>query len=302
MNLLPRTSRTLPMLALALVILSGTVRAEEPRLYVPLPGQPSDVNGDGVSDVDSILRKIDELARVGVKFDDEDKDGNVPMRRRDGKYHMACVDLLHIVYREAGIDIPSSMSGGRLLESTADPKKLGSGRFRQISHVVPWLRRNPNFHYYSTPEINLVGNRRWRPRTPFKTGDMIFVHYNDASDRHSGIVTGVDPATGLPTHITQVSIYNQNQGLHRASIDEFFALKCRMLSGYAHPASWEEAPIVDPTELRAPDAEVLARSPRRSRSLHGRPRRSRTRSTAITREPAQGAGLAGLMGGRWERR
>lgn len=261
---LPCTARWALVITL---VCAGMLRAEEPRVYTPRPGELPDANGDGLPDVDNILRQIDHLATVGVKFDDECKDGNVPNKNaKDGKYHLACVDLLNIAYRAAGYDIPSSMSGGPLLGKN-DPKKLGSGSFRQIDNVVPWLMRNPNFHYFRTPEINLVANQRWRPRVPFKIGDMVFVHYDDANDRHSGIVTGVDPATGRPTHITNCSIYNENQGLHRATIDEFFSLKCRMLSGYARPASWDGDPITDPVKLGPPVKEIMTRT----RKTHGTP-------------------------------
>lgn len=278
---LPRTARW----ALVFTILcAGMLRAEEPRVYTPRPGELPDINGDGLPDVDNVLRQIDHLASVGVMFDDEDKDGNIPNRGKDGKYRMACVDLLNVCYRAAGYDIPSAMKGGPLLGKN-DPKACGSGAFRQIDKVVPWLKRNPNFHYYKTPEINLVANRRWRPRVPFKIGDMLFVHYDDATDRHSGIVTGVDPSTGLPTHITNCSIYNENQGLHRATVDEFFSLKCRMLSGYARPASWDGDRIVDPVKLGPLEPEVLTRTKKKHSSnevAQAPRRRSRSRSRALT--------------------
>ena len=281
------------VLACACLVLAGGARAEEPRIYTPAPGADSDVNGDGLPDVQNILNRIDELATVGVKFDDEDQCGNVPERRADGKYLMACIDLVNVTYRAAGYDIPSAMSGGKLIGATTDPKKVGHGNFRQIVTVLDWIKRNPNFHFYATPEINLVANKRWRPDVPFKIGDMVFVHYDDATDRHSGIVTGVDEATGRPTHITNCSIYNENQGLHRATVDEFFALKCRMLTGHARPASWDGGSIVDPVQLRPMDGpSESARRP--TRPIHtasqasvppvARPARAVRRRTARRRD------------------
>ena len=261
-------SRRFLLILSAMLVLGAPVRAQQapgpqPHVYVPAAGEAADVNGDGVSDVDAILRTIDALAGVGVKFDDEDKDGYLPALRRDGKYHMACIDLLHVCYRAAGYDIPRAMIGGLLLDPDRVPSGRNTGYTRSVVNTIDFLKRSPNFHFYQSPEINLVANRRWHPRVPFRIGDMLFVHYNDANDRHSGIVTGVDDATGLPTHITQVSIYNENQGLRRATIDEFFALKCRMLTGYARPACWDGQPIVDPAPLRPKvDTQIAKRAPR----------------------------------------
>lgn len=211
-----------------------------------------DANKDGVPDVENILNRIDVLANVGVKFDDEDVQGHLPMRRKDGKYHMACIDLPLVVYRAAGYDIAGAMVGGPLFNTAAKPESIKSGRFRQIVYVVDWMKKQKDFNFYQTPEAgNLALNKSWRPAVPFRLGDMVFVHYDDASDKHSGIVTGVDPATGLPTHITQVSIYNENQGMHRSTLEEFFSLKCRVLTGYARPATWDGGRPV-PQALAAP--------------------------------------------------
>jgi hypothetical protein len=198
-----------------------------------------DVNGDGRTDVQNILAKIDELAKVGVMFDDEDTKGHIPTMHKDGKYHMACVDLPIIVYRAAGYDLAGAMLGKPLLNNDVKPEEYPSGKFRQIVHMLKWMKASPDFNFYPAPAINLNAHPGWRPKVPFRVGDLFFVHYDDASDRHSGIVTGVDHATGLPTHITQVSIYNENQGMHRSTLEEFFQLRCRVLTGYARPASWD---------------------------------------------------------------
>lgn len=180
----------------------------------------------GAADLDAILGRIAELDRVGVVFDDTDPGGSVPVRRSDGKYHMCCIDLLNVAYRAAGYDLRSAG--------------------RQVSNLVRVIRRDPRFQFYPGPNVNpWLAN--WKPKEPFRVGDMIFVHYDDNHDRHSGIVTGVDPKTGLPSYITQVSIYSDNLGLHRSTFDGFFSLRCRQLTGWARPKAWNGAPI-SPTE------------------------------------------------------
>lgn len=190
----------------------GAVRADDEEFV--------DANGDGKSDLANILESIDNLHRVGVKFDDTDGQGHIPVKRRDGRYHMACIDLLLVAYRAAGYS-------------------LGS---RQVVAVLEHVKRSPKYHFYEGPEAN-PRVEKWLPEKPFRVGDMIFVEYEDNYDRHSGIVTGVDPATGLPSYITQVSIYNDNEGLHRSTWNGFFSLKCRQLTGWARPAAWDHAPM-----------------------------------------------------------
>lgn len=184
------------------------------------PNEVVDANDDGESDLANILGAIDHLKSVGVVFDDNDGQGHIPVRRRDGKYHMACVDLLLVAYRAAGYG-------------------LGT---RQVAAVLQHVRRNPKFHYYPGPGVN-PRVEKWLPEQPFRVGDMVFISYDDNNDRHSGIVTGVDPTTGLPSYITQVSIYNDNEGLHRSTFNAFFSLKCRQLIGWARPAAWDDAPM-----------------------------------------------------------
>lgn len=212
-----------------------------------------DANHDGTSDLGNILDTIDHLMSVGVVFDDTDGQGHIPVRRSDGHYHMACVDLLLVTYRKAGYSF-----GDR------------SGHFRSVSTLLQQVQRDRRFHYYPGPAANprLVD---WSPRTPFRVGDMIFVQYDDNNDRHSGIVTGVDPTTGFPSFITQVSIYAENEGIHRSTFNEFFSLRCRQLTGWARPAAWDAAPL--PPEERPltvkPAQPVRRVLPKISSQIHG---------------------------------
>ncbi|MBI4862789.1 MAG: hypothetical protein HY815_21380 [Candidatus Riflebacteria bacterium] len=205
------------------------------------PARPPDADGDGRSDLTCILGTIADLDKTGVVFDDESGGGDVPVRHRDGKYHMCCVDLLLVAYRSAGYDLAAGMRGGTVIMSRGRVKRPGAGGLRQVERVVRFVRKSPTFHWYEGPCVNLLGNP-WRPGVAFRVGDMLFCHCANHDNRHSGIVTGVDPKTGLPSFITSISIHNDNRGLHRSTFDDFFAVRCRQLTGYARPASWDGSP------------------------------------------------------------
>lgn len=194
-------------------------------------------------DLDAILARIDELDKTGVVFDDTDGGGSVPVKRRDGKYHMCCIDLLNVAYRNAGIQLP------------------GAGR--SVANLVSLIKRDKRFVYYPGPGVNpwLSG---WKTKVPFRVGDMVFVHYDDNHDRHSGIVTGVDPETGMPSYITQVSFYSDNKGLHRTTYAGFFSLRCRQLTGWARPVAWNSQPVGETEKKLMVKAPVVPIKPFRA--------------------------------------
>ncbi|MBI4865200.1 MAG: hypothetical protein HY815_33805 [Candidatus Riflebacteria bacterium] len=207
----------------------------------PLASAP-DVNGDGKPDVKNILDRVDQLHKDGVIFDESAPMGHIPVRGRKGRYPMVCIDLIYVAYRAAGYDLLSAMTGGPLFKKDAPPPR-GAGGLRLVTRLLAFVKKSPHFHYYDGPDLNLAAHPKWRPRTPFRVGDMLLIHYDDNADRHSGIVTGVDPNTGLPTYITQVSIYTATEGMHRSTLDEFFSVVDRRLTGWARPALWDQAPM-----------------------------------------------------------
>jgi len=210
---------------------------------IALPsGRVADANGDGRSDLKNILDRIAELERDKIVFDEDDSQGHVPARRRDGAYHMCCVDLILVAYRAAGYDIAAAMCGGKLIGGDFRRCRGGVGRCRKVALVSDYAKREPLFHYYEGPDANL-SSVRWTPKVRFRVGDMVFIRCRDNGDRHSGIVTGVDPKTGLPSYITQISFYSRNRSLHRSTLDEFFGVSCRQLTGYARPALWDSTPV-----------------------------------------------------------
>jgi hypothetical protein len=243
------------------LVLAGAVRAEI--------GPPPDRNKDGKADVENILEKAEWLQHEGVIFDENDPGGHIPVRRKDGKFHMVCVDLLTVTYRAAGYKVPST---------------------RLVTQLIGHVKKSKDFQWYEGPGQNLY-RTTWRPETPFRVGDMIFVHYSDNKDRHSGLVTGVDPTTGLPSHITQISVYSENEGMCRSTFDGFFSLRCRMLTGWARPRAWDVSEpsdrelelTVKPSPAPAaplPKFPVHGDSAQQMHSLLNRVRTSRDRTSA----------------------
>ena len=201
-------------------------------------GQVPDANHNGRADVDDILGCIDYCERAGVVFDDKDPLGHIPVRRPDRNYHMVCVDLVAVSYRTAGYAF-----GGDLdpINRPGAPF-VNAGLYRQVVQMRARVQSDPRFRYFPGPGINPIPGG-WRPPSAFRIGDMVFVHYNDAADYHIGIVTGVDPRTGLPSYVTEVSPYTPSGGLYRSTWREFFGLRCRVLTGWARPATWDGAPV-----------------------------------------------------------
>jgi hypothetical protein len=191
-----------------------------------------DANRDGRTDLDQILGCLAYLERIGVVYDDRDHEGHVPVRRTDGRFHMVCVDLVTVCYRTAGYAF-----GG-----LTDPVGQRVRDFRQVVNLRARVQADPRFRYFAGPMVNPVATR-WRPTARFRVGDMVFVDYSDAREYHAGIVTGVDPRTGLPTTVAQISRYTPDGGLHGSTFAEFFALSCRRLTGWARPAVWDRAPM-----------------------------------------------------------
>jgi hypothetical protein len=181
-----------------------------------------DANHDGKPDLHTIMGILSHLERQGVAYDDRDPGGNVPELRSDGRYHMVCVDLLTVAYRNAGYSF------------------LG----RQVVRLREQVMRDPRMKYFAGPDANpLPGS--WRPATPMRVGDMVFARYDDTPEYHAGIVSGVDPRTGLPTHVTQISSYTPTGGIHRSTWREFWWLRCRRLMGWARPAAWDAGPVTE---------------------------------------------------------
>ena len=180
----------------------------------------TDANGDGKPDLHTIMGILSHLERQGVVYDDRDPGGNVPELRSDGRYHMVCVDLLTVAYRNAGYSF------------------LG----RQVVRLREQAMTDPRMRYVAGPDANPLAIA-WRPAAPFRVGDMVFARYDDAPEYHAGIVSGVDPRTGVPTHVTQISSYTPTGGIHRSTWREFWWLKCRRLTGWARPAAWDTAPV-----------------------------------------------------------
>lgn len=225
-----------------LVSLVAALGATGPALAASGGAGAPDVNGDGKPDITNILEAADKLAVEGVVFDEGDPQGDVPVKRKDGKYHMCCIDLVTVGYRAAGYDLPSAIVGGPLLVKNSKTGRRGAGAGRAVTAVIPLIKKNPTFRYIPGPGVN-PRFTPWKPQVPFRVGDIVFVHYDDGPDRHSGIVSGVDPATGLPSYITQISLYSENNGLHRSTFSEFFSLRCRLLTGYGRPVAWDTSPM-----------------------------------------------------------
>ena len=204
-----------------------------------------------------ILSKISELAATGVAFDDEGSDGYIPALHIDGRYHMACIDLVLVSYRAAGYDFIDLMNQRDAPELGPTARKIschpvepkvsgkpeagvtGPARSRSIVRLIEYLKSSSAFHYYDGQNSRPL-DREWKPRMPFRIGDIVFLHYIDGPDRHSGIVTRVDPLSGLPAMVAQISPYNKVTDLQQTTLPELFRLKCRRLTGYARPARWDQ--------------------------------------------------------------
>jgi hypothetical protein len=173
--------------------------------------------------VEKLLGSIAFLEQTGVVYDEHDPDGHIPVRRFDGRYHMACIDLLTVCYRTAGYD-------------------FGPVIFhRRVALLKERIRYDDRFRFFVGPGTN-PRVHAWRPPAPFRVGDMLFVRYDDAPEYHAGIVTGVDPRTGLPAYVTHISGYTPTGGIYRSTYREFFRLRCRQLVGWARPVAWDRAP------------------------------------------------------------
>jgi len=200
----------------------------------------TDTNGDGLSDVDNILDEIDRLKKVGVVFDDEDSQGHIPIKRGDGLYHMACVDLILVAYRAAGYDLCRALGGGRLERDKAEglyKKGDHGGSARLVVNLVAYVKKSPAFTYYDVWGTSPL-DEPWYPEVPFQVGDILFLHYTDSKDRHSCIVTDVDDQTGLPTRVANISAYNPGEDLQEIPFEALFQLYCRRISGYVRPTVW----------------------------------------------------------------
>jgi hypothetical protein len=173
--------------------------------------------------VEKLLGSIRFLEQTGVVYDEYDPSGHIPLRRADGRFHMVCIDLLTVCYRTAGYD-------------------FGDVDYaRRVAVLKDRIRFDNRFRFFPGPGFN-PRLQPWRPPAPFRVGDMLFVRYDDAPEYHAGIVTGVDPRSGLPSHVTHISSYTPTGGIHRSTFREFFRLRCRQLVGWARPVAWDRTP------------------------------------------------------------
>ena len=202
-----------------------------PQLAMTREGIP-DANADGRSDVDNILGCIAYLTQQGVVYDDQDGGGHIPTRRADGRFHMCCVDLVTVCYRNAGYEF-----GGANDSFT----RVGSSYYRQTAHLRQRVMSDPRFRYFPGPNTNPLVTA-WRPAQPFRVGDIVFQTYEDTHENHVGIVTSVDTRNGLPSTVTQISSYTPTGGIHRSTWREFNWLRCRTLVGWARPTAWDATP------------------------------------------------------------
>ena len=195
-------------------------------------------------EVEKIRTAVDMLQKKGVLFDDESPQGHVPKPGGDGRYRMACVDLILVTYRMAGYDFCQAMNRGSAIQRPAP--EFGSydqpgGHARLLANLLPFLKRSKLFRVEHLEERRPT-RKEWPKEHPMCVGDMIFFDYSCNSDRHSGIVMSVDKTTGAPDEIAHVSYYNDNQGLEISSLEKVFQVGCRGIQAYGRPAHWDEEP------------------------------------------------------------
>ena len=235
--------RTVLAGALVLFASTGSGGAQSSRI---------DADADGRPDSQEILQVVNLLRQQGVTFNDEDSLGHRPVIR-NGRYQMACVDLLLVAYRAAGYDLCSAMRGGPLLRNLdaqlLDYRENG-GNARRIASLIPYFKRAPEWRYFDAAGADPL-DVNWVPRDPFQVGDMLFLHYvcDGSHDRHSGIVTAVDP-TGRPVRVAQISSYNPNEDLQEVTMPILFRLWCRRLTGHSRPAAWDAGVMAGANESR----------------------------------------------------
>jgi hypothetical protein len=194
------------------------------RLPAALQAGNGSGQGDWSTDVSRIMGALEELGRIGVEFDDHDPEGYVPLLRADGRYHMACIDLVHVAYRAAGYDLMA------FLRSRHAPT-------RSVLALAQAMETSREYRYFPCPPVNPL-ETAWRPREPFRVGDILFLHYANSAEQHSGIVSSVDPS-GRPLRIAHVSPYNEEADFSESSLAELFQVSTRRLTGHARPAAWD---------------------------------------------------------------
>ncbi len=123
---------------------------------------------------------------------------------------MVCVDLCTSAYEQAGYPVTKMLLDAH---GARDQVRWSTGIWvseskpylsRNLDILVPFLKKSPQFKYFSEPEIH---DPAAVPNEPFRPGDMIFFGLTKDLGTskfhlcHSAIVSEVDTKTGMPLKV-----------------------------------------------------------------------------------------------------
>lgn len=166
---------------------------------------------------------------------------------------LVCIDLCTASYERAGYPITSELLDHHRIPRE-DRIQWSPGIWvsrrkpylsRNLGYLVPFLKRSKNWRYFSEPKLDSPDDR---PREPFRPGDMVFFGLTeDLGTRkfrlcHSGIVSTVDPDTGMPLRMITAVVPRVMDFQLDNSYDRFIIL------GHARPVYLdvvEDAPVAE---------------------------------------------------------
>ncbi|MBI4867090.1 MAG: SH3 domain-containing protein [Candidatus Wallbacteria bacterium] len=158
---------------------------------------------------------------------------------------MVCIDLCTAAYEQAGYPLTKNLLDAHGIK---DQVRWSTGIWvskskpyysRNLDIMVPFLKKSPAYRYFPENQIN---SPTARPNEPFLPGDMIFFGLTGELGTpkfrlcHSGIVTEVDPETGMPLYIITAVVPRVMEFRLDNSYDRFTIL------GHARP-NYEAEPV-----------------------------------------------------------
>ncbi len=201
---------------------------------IPTPGEP-DLDGN-----DPDERNLFDGTHLAWRNDGKDNNDNGQIDEPEETW-LVCIDLPNMTYAKAGYDLPKLMAE----DARKNPKRYGARAgsamntasdpylARRVPNVIRFLASDPRFYYFPEPNLRTVDAR---PRTQFLPGDVIFFGHTDElgtskfGPNHSGIVTEIDPETGMPTQVVSM----RTSGAKEEYVDQDF-LSQFVILGHARP-------------------------------------------------------------------